>query len=143
MKPMIVVLAAIISVLIIGMQDNGKFSVSFPDRNVSIIADIADTPYARGKGLMFVQSLPENAGMLFVFENPQDLRFWMKNTLIPLDIIFVSENFTVVNIAENAQPCSGYCPLYYSASPSKYVIETNAGFARKNGIKVGDSVRIG
>ncbi len=140
---LIVALTAIIFVLITGSAPSYRnVSVSFPDRNVSITAEVADNPFSREKGLMFRQSLPQDSGMAFVFEQPQKLRFWMKNTLIPLDIIFVSENFTVVNVAENAQPCSGYCPLYYSAAPAKYVVEANAGFAEKNGIKAGDSVII-
>ncbi len=144
MKANYVAILAIIFVLITANVQYGKYvSISFSGKNVSISAEVADTPYAREKGLMFVKSLPENSGMLFIFDYPQELRFWMKNTLIPLDIIFVSENFTVVNVAENAQPCSDYCPLYYSAAPAKYVVETNAGFAEKNGIKEGDEVRVG
>lgn len=140
---LIVALIAIIFVLITGSTPSYRnVSVSFPHENVSITAEAADSPLAREKGLMFRGSLPKDSGMIFIFEYPQPLRFWMKNTFIPLDIIFVSENFTIVNIAENAQPCSGYCPLYYSASPAKYAVETNAGFARKNGIKAGDRVRI-
>ncbi len=139
---LIVALAAIIFVLITGNDADKKASVTFPGKNVSITAEVADNPFSREKGLMFRQSLSQDSGMLFVFESPQELRFWMKNTLMPLDIIFVSENFTIMNVAESAQPCSGYCPLYYSAAPAKYVVEANAGFARKNGITVGDMISI-
>lgn len=140
---LVIVAAAVVFVLATGGAPAQKtVLVEFPDKNVSITAEAADTPYAREKGLMFVRSLPENAGMIFVFESLQELHFWMKNTYIPLDIIFVSENFTVVNVAENAQPCSYYCEIYSSAAPAKYAIETNAGFAKRNGIEVGDKIRI-
>ncbi len=138
---LLVLVAVILILLILSPPKEKNVLVSFSGKS-TITAEVAGTPYLREKGLMFVRSLPQDYGMLFIFETPQQLRFWMKNTLIPLDIIFISENFTVVNIAENAQPCSEYCPLYVSAAPAKYVVEVNAGFAERNGIEVGDGVRI-
>ncbi|MBA3064951.1 DUF192 domain-containing protein [bacterium] len=142
----LVILAAVVFIFVLNGLPARKAAIDFSGDGsgggISITAEVADTPFLREKGLMFIRSLPQNSGMLFIFESPRELRFWMKNTLIPLDMIFVSENFTIVNIAENAQPCAADCPLYYSAAPAKYVVETNAGFAKENGIRVGNNVVI-
>src|SRR3989344_4541488 len=78
---------------------------------IKINVEIADDNEERMKGLMFRERLDENAGMLFVFEDEQYQAFWMKNTLIPLDIIFIGKNLEIVDI-ENAVPCkTGDCAL--------------------------------
>ena len=78
--------------------------------------------------------------MLFVYDNERLLNFWMKNTLIPLDIIFLDKNKIIVNIAD-AKPCEqDPCELYSSQLPAMYAIEVNSGFALENNIKIGDSV---
>lgn len=145
----VLLVALIISVIILSfiimqpLKEKGV-SVSFSGKNITITAEVADTPYMQEKGLMVRQSLPDGNGMFFIFENQGNLRFWMKNTLIPLDMLFISENFTIVNISGNAQPCiSDPCRIYSSVIPAKYVLEVNAGFAEKNGIKIGDKIRIG
>ena len=105
-------------------------------------AEIADTPEKWARGLMNVASLPEDSGMLFVFPDSRPRSFWMKGTLIPLDIIFVSEGFRVVDIA-TLQPCrEDPCPSYTSKSPARYVLEANAGYAAENGITEGDPVAV-
>ncbi len=107
-----------------------------------IVIDLADSEEERSKGLMFRTSLKENAGMLFIFENPSVQAFWMKNTLIPLDMIFIDENKMIINI-ETALPCtSDPCQIYTSKRPALYVLEVNAGFAEKNNIATGDEVEI-
>ena len=91
---------------------------------------------------MFREKLNENDGMLFVFDDESYLAFWMKNTLIPLDIIFIDENYGIVDI-KNAVPCKeDPCALYKSLKPAKYVLEVNTNFTAKNKIKVGDKVII-
>ena len=110
---------------------------------VHVATEVADTNQARSQGLMFRETLNENAGMLFVFDEEAPRTFWMKNTLIPLDIIFVDSELTVVSIIENAQPCKeDPCQIYPSIEPAQYVIETNAGFAKLHVIRVGDTVEI-
>lgn len=107
---------------------------------VSIIAEIADDPAERSQGLMHRTELCKKCGMLFIFDNEM-VSFWMKNTYIPLDMIFVSEDMKIVKIHENVPPCEADpCPKYNSDGPIKYVIEVNAGFTEENGIEVGDSV---
>ncbi len=107
-------------------------------KNVTLKVSIADTDELRTKGLMFVSKLEENEGMLFVYSDEAPRTFWMKNTLIPLDMIFIAVNGTVVNVVENAKPCEiDPCVTYDSIHPAKYVVETNAGFAKQNGIFTG------
>jgi uncharacterized protein len=101
--------------------------------------EIADTDAARELGLMYRQHLADDAGMLFVFRRPQHLAFWMKNTEIPLDMIFAAADGTVTGIVANAEPFSER--QLSVASDSQYVLEVNAGFARRHGIKPGDKLR--
>ena len=106
-----------------------------------------DVEYARtvdemNKGLMFRDSLDDDAGMLFVWEDEAPRSFWMKNTRIPLDIIFISGSNEIINILQ-AEPCtSDPCPTYNSAMPAKYVLEANRGFCAARGISPGDKVTI-
>jgi len=100
--------------------------------------EISDTPYEIAIGLMYRRSMPDTAGMLFIFNQSQPLFFWMKNTYIPLDIIFVNENMQIVTIQKNTKPLSEKPILSYR--DSMYVVEVNAGFCDKNGISVGDHI---
>lgn len=106
---------------------------------IRIEIEIADNPYERDTGLMYRNSLPDKAGMLFIYERPQPLLFWMKNTYIPLDIIFTDENLQIVRIQKNSKPLSEQ--LIPSYLDSMYVVEVNAGFCDSYGIKVGDYFR--
>ncbi|MBI2655841.1 DUF192 domain-containing protein [Candidatus Woesearchaeota archaeon] len=107
---------------------------------IGINAEIADDKEEMMKGLMFREKLEENSGMLFIFENEGPQTFWMKNTLIPLDIIFIGNNFEIVDI-KGAEPCSkDPCKYYASSGPAKYVLEVNAGFAAGNKINVDDKL---
>ena len=109
---------------------------------IVVTAEIADDNMERAVGLMNRTSLVENAGMIFVFEDENHRSFWMKNTLIPLDIIFIDKNKTIVDII-TMQPCKNlFCDSYRSKAPAKYVLEVNAGFAEEHGVKVGDFVDI-
>jgi len=108
-----------------------------------INVEIADSPMKQMIGLMNRTSLPENAGMLFVFGDESVRHFWMKDTLIPLDMIFISADKQIVSIVKNAEPCKVLvCPTYSSEFPAKYVVEVNGGFADKNKINIGGSVEI-
>ncbi len=102
--------------------------------------EIADSPLERQRGLMFRKSMPDNRGMLFIFETPQILCFWMKNTYIPLDIAFVSADSTIVNILQMA-PLNTE-PRYYSKGIALYAIEANEGWFAKHGITPGQKVKI-
>ncbi len=107
-----------------------------------IKVEIADTELQREKGLMYRTGLDENSGMLFVYPDSSIRSFWMKNTLIPLDIVFINENLEIVDI-KNTLPCSSEpCSVYTSSLPAKYVLEVNSGFSERNNISIAESVSI-
>jgi uncharacterized membrane protein (UPF0127 family) len=119
--------------------DTVVFRTSSGDIEVSV--EIADTPEKRGEGLMYRESLPENSGMLFIFEDEAIRTFWMKNTHLPLDMIFINSEMDIVHIEKDAQPCeSDPCRTYSSQLPAKYVVEVNAGFSERKGLDIGDFV---
>ncbi len=108
-----------------------------------IHVEIADTPEERATGLMYRESLGEDEGMLFVFDKPEEVGFWMKNTKLTLDMIFIDENLKVVTIYEDVQPCRNIvCLTYGSQGEVKYVLEVNGGYAAEHEIALGDLVDI-
>jgi uncharacterized membrane protein (UPF0127 family) len=100
--------------------------------------EIADTDAAREKGLMYRKSLPEGSGMLFDFHQEQDVGFWMQNTYIPLDMLFIRADGRILRIAENTEPLS--TRVIRSGGPVRAVLEVIGGTARKLGIAPGDRV---
>jgi uncharacterized membrane protein (UPF0127 family) len=107
---------------------------------IQLNAEIADDAAERSAGLMNRANLPENGGMLFVFENEERHAFWMKDTLIPLDILFIDSAKKIVDIQAMIPCTSSSCKLYRSSAPAKYALEVNAGFVSMNGIRVGDKI---
>ncbi len=101
--------------------------------------EIADTDQTRETGLMFRKSMAPDRGMLFDFQTPQPVTFWMKNTLIPLDMIFIAKDGRVVSIARNARPMSE--ALIPSGGPIVGVLELRGGRAAEIAVKPGDEVR--
>jgi uncharacterized membrane protein (UPF0127 family) len=116
--------------------------------NETIKLEVAETPAEIEKGLMYRTSMPETQGMVFIFPPAQKVAFWMKNTLIPLDMIFI-KNGKIEKICKDVPPCKAKndrdCPVY----PSKdlisvdEVIEVNAGYCDRHNAKEGDAVKIG
>jgi uncharacterized protein len=102
--------------------------------------EVMTTHDQRNRGLMFRDSLPEDQGMLFVHAKEAPQAYWMKNTKIPLDILYFDENKKLVSAQENVPPCSAgdKCPPYASESDAKYVLELNAGSMAKYRIQKGD-----
>jgi uncharacterized protein len=100
--------------------------------------ELATTEAEREKGLMFRKELPEGQGMLFDFHREQEVGFWMQNTYIPLDMIFIKADGRILRIAENAKPMS--TDVIPSNGPVRFVLEVIAGTARKMGIAPGDRV---
>lgn len=105
----------------------------------TILIEIADDAYSRAHGLMFRDNLPANQGMLFIFEQERAQYFWMKNTPVSLDMIFVNENREIVNIEKYTEPFS--MRSYPSIKPAKYVVEVVAGYTDQFNIKTGDKIR--
>lgn len=104
------------------------------------IVSIADTPNKRAQGLMFVDDLPQNYGMLFEFDSEQVVNMWMKNTKIPLDMIFIDKNNKIAHIKQNAAPES--LKIISSEKLVKKVLEINGGKVEELGINVGDKIII-
>jgi uncharacterized protein len=100
--------------------------------------EIAATPDTRELGLMYRNHLDDDAGMLFIFPAPNTAQFWMKNTVLPLDMLFADSNSKVLGIVANAQPYSE--ALLGGFSGTLYVLEVNAGYAAKHHIVVGDQL---
>ena len=101
--------------------------------------EVADNASERGKGLMGRPSMPLSSGMLFVYHRTKPVSFWMRNTLIPLDIIFLDEDGTVVRVHHNAIPLDE-TPIP-SGAPTRYVLEVNGGLAKALGITTGTELR--
>ena len=105
--------------------------------------ELADTADKQALGLMFRDHLPDDHGMLFRFPREGMRSFWMKNTRIPLAILYFDADLRLVSVAENAQPCrSPRCRNYPSAAPAKYVLELNAGKAAELGLEPGDALEL-
>jgi uncharacterized protein len=104
----------------------------------TISMEIAQTEETRSQGLMYRKSMPDSCGMLFVFDQMQTLSFWMKNTIMPLDIIFIDDEFRIITIAKNTTPFSE--KSIPSTSNGMYVVEVNAGFTDKYHITEGNKI---
>jgi uncharacterized protein len=106
-----------------------------------IQVEIAADDASRAHGLMDRASMPEDHGMLFVFPDAQIRTFWMKDTLIPLDMLFLNADGKLVTLTADATPCKADpCAIYPSTRPARYVLELNAGVAAKLGLRGGDAV---
>ncbi len=108
-------------------------------RRHAVDVELARTEAEQRKGLMNRSSLPENAGMLFLFDTSRVQTFWMRNTLIPLDMIFISDDGRIVGIVERAEPQT--LTERSVGKPSRYVLEVNGGWSAAHGVRAGDRVR--
>jgi uncharacterized membrane protein (UPF0127 family) len=108
-------------------------------REVSFQVEIADTPAKRELGLQYRRELADHRGMLFLFPHEKENAFWMKNTPIPLDMIFISAKHRIVGIIEETVPFS--LESRSVSVPSQFVLEIKGGLSRQHGFSVGDRVR--
>lgn len=123
-------------------------TVTFPRDEISIetaagathrfTVELAITEAQRQRGLMYRKEMPPDHGMLFEFGNPRSVSMWMENTVLPLDMLFIQDDGTILNIHENAVPFSR--ATIDSDGPVKFVLELNAGRSRALGIAAGDKV---
>lgn len=111
------------------------------ERPVRVYVEIADTDFERRRGLMWRTRMADNWGMLFIFDDESRRSFWMQNTYLGLDMLFIDSEGVIVSISEDARPLDTG-PRYSSAGPARYVLEVNAGFARTHGIAAGQRVRL-
>lgn len=117
-----------------------KIDVVF-DATTAVKTEVANTDIEKTRGLMYRESLEENAGMLFNFSSEKNRSFWMKNTIIPLDIIFMDKDKKIVDIIKGMEPCiEEPCKIYDSKYPAMYALEVNAGYVDKNNIRIGKTV---
>lgn len=116
-------------------------SVELQGQRYSI--EIADSDASRARGLMERTQMDADHGMLFVFEDDAPRAFWMKNTKIPLDMMFFDADRRLVSVQHDVPPClADPCPAYPGGAPARYVLELNAGQARKIGLTSGDEMQI-
>ena len=146
-KPVVkpVVNPAVLAVLLFGgLLTNAALAQDAPQTDLprarltagihQISVQVAQTPEQRSVGLMFRREMPQAEGMLFVFEQPSQQCFWMKNTLLPLTAAFVADDGVIVNLADmKPQTTDSHC----STKPVRYVLEMNQGWFAKKGIKAG------
>ena len=113
-------------------------TVTLPDGSVFRV-EVAANDELRAQGLMYRDRLREGYGMIFIFPRTDVYPFWMKNTLIPLDMIWIDESRRVVHVKHDVPPCKADpCPSYDPEVPGRYVLEVAGGKARQHGLKVGD-----
>lgn len=105
---------------------------------VTVRVEVAATPDTRARGLMYRRDLGADAGMLFIFPTESDQQFWMKNTPLPLDMVFIGKHHRIVGIVADTRPFTTN-PLGVG-TPAQYVLEVNAGFCAQHGISTGDQV---
>jgi len=105
---------------------------------VRVRLEVVSTPAARTRGMMYRDAMAEDHGMLFVFPDEVDRSFWMKNTLIPLDMLFIARDGRIVGIHADAVPLS--TASISVGRPSTYVLEVNGGWAARHGVRPGDRV---
>lgn len=135
---LILILVLLVVSLVFAKGDRKKISIiNSENKTIYLDIEVANNSATKAKGLMGRTSLGENKGMLFIFDKPGKYGFWMLNTSISLDAIHFDENGTVVDIV-SMEPCGLInCKNYYPKNNSKYVLEVNSGFAKKNKIIIG------
>ena len=117
---------------------NEKIDVSIYKKNITFKVEVAKTIEERRTGLLYRRKLYNNEGMLFICPREKIIQLWMKNTYIPLDVIFISENKVIVDIKKNMEKLSE--TIVKSKIKSKYALEFNAGLINKRDIEIGDKV---
>lgn len=107
---------------------------------IRLTVELAEKPKERSLGLMYRKSLPENMGMLFIYKRPAVMNFWMKNTYIPLSIAYIDTAGYIIAILK-MEPLNTE-KIYTSPAPAVWALEVNQGWFERNGVKVGDRIRL-
>jgi uncharacterized membrane protein (UPF0127 family) len=134
----------LVGALLTGCSGKGPAAVfSTPEGPKTVLLELAATEEERNRGLMFRSHLEDRRGMLFVFEEDGRPAFWMKNTYLSLDILFLSKEGNVVDLFEGVPPCPMEpCPRYAPRAPARYVLEVAGGFVAQHAVRKGDRVRL-
>ena len=135
-----IVLALLVVLAVAGAPDRGTVTIAAREKPVTVKVEIADSPSERQRGLMGRRTLAPRAGMLFVYQRDTTGGFWMKDTLIPLDIAFIGPRGRIVRIF-TMTPCRrDPCRIYDPGVRYRSALEVNAGSFRRWGVRVGDRV---
>ena len=134
----VLILLFFVLITVLNAQDTTNIIIKNNYKDVYFNVEIARKKIDRDKGLMFRKNLNLDKGMLFIFPNESKVSMWMKNTLISLDIIFISKNYKIVDIINNAKAMSK--EILTSKVKAKYALEINAGLVKKLNIKIGNNI---
>lgn len=137
-RSVLAALALIVSLPLAACSDEAKLTIQTADGAHEFTVDVVDTAETRAQGLMYVQELAPDAGMLFDFQQERPVSFWMRNTFIPLDMLFIEADGTILNIHVNARPHD--TTSIPSAGPVQFVLEIAGGRSVELGIEAGDQV---
>ena len=131
----------IITLITIKLMPNKTLQIKTKTNTHNIYIEIADSPEKQVLGLMWRDNLPENKGMLFIYDKEGYPSFWMKNMNISLDILFIGSDLKINHIERNVPPCKiQECTFYTSPVPVQYVLELKNGFSKKYGVEIGDEI---
>jgi uncharacterized membrane protein (UPF0127 family) len=134
------VLLAFILICSSCMQAQPTLVIHSASGDYRLKVEVVSKPSDLQMGLMYRKNLAKDSGMLFIFPEERPQSFWMKNTFIPLDMIFISSDLVIVDIT-TMNPCkTDPCPAYTSKQPARYCLEVNAGYARSHNIAIGDKI---
>ena len=143
MKPVRVVEIIILILIFTSGLSSAETTIplTLPDGKI-LQVEVVQTTAERARGLMFRPSLPEDSGMLFIFDQSREHPFWMKNTLFALDIIWMDHLKRITHIEVQVPPCRlDPCPTYGPRSESRYVLEVNGNLTRRWGLKIGNKLK--
>ncbi len=125
-------------------SDLTKITIYNAEGTHELFVEVAGTREEMIAGLMDRSSIPEDGGMLFPYSEEREIAFWMKDMLIPIDIIFIDGNKKVNFVFANVPPCDEEedkdCPQYHAQTPAQYVLEVSSGYTTKNRVRIGDQV---
>jgi len=134
------ILFLMILVLTFSVYGKTRFTRIFFNQH-EFTVELAETDSQKAIGLMFRKSIPEDFGMLFLYSDEDYRAMWMKNTLIPLDLVFINSQKEIVDIIQEVPPCKkDPCESYISKEKARFVLELNSGTAKKIELKIGDRI---
>lgn len=138
LRSAVAAVAAFLLFTVTALADDGRLTIANAQGDTVFNVEVVDTPAGRAQGLMFRTSLAPDAGMLFDFKESRPVSFWMQNTMIPLDMLFIRHDGTIANIHVNAKPLDP--TSIPSDGPVEFVLEIAGGRSVELGIKAGDTV---
>lgn len=142
-SPLIIGIVAVTVFYFFSPNPMREIEIRTADNSYHLLVEVADSPGEQTQGLMGRKELPDEEGMLFVYEEDTVPNFWMKNMEIPLDMVFIGADGVIRHIEANVPPCittDDNCIRYSSKEPVRSVLELAAGFTERYGVKAGDRI---